>query len=399
MELVLEMARAYAARGIADFAQALGNRWQDSDAQTEGRPDPAAQAVSIITMHSAKGLEWPIVIPINSMTAFRSDMNFLYRRSDNSVHFKVLDYPSQEYEIVRQEASEELRRERVRLWYVALTRARDLLLLPSQSERKGGDWFSLLGLDTRALPVFNAGPFKVSSKKQTPNAPNVQDLATWQSQAAAIKAAQPTIQWRQPSRHEEAAPVQIQDRVYAGTETILEGSPDMALDKSTIQGGRQRGIIMHKLIEEVLIGEIEEEGRALENRAGRLLAQLGLADEQDPAVGPSSKEMAGAVHRTLQLPEIMALRSRLLAEMPVYAKSTVDKSATLTAGITDAVVIDSNGRIDAVVDWKSDVDPTPKQIEIYRGQVRDYLAASSAGAGLIVFLTSGRVERIEPQPK
>lgn len=42
---------------------------------------------------------------------------------------------------------------------------------------------------------------------------------------------------------------------------------------------------MHKLIEELLTGETEEEGRALEERAGQLLLQLGLTDEQDPTVG------------------------------------------------------------------------------------------------------------------
>ena len=68
VELVLEMARAYAGRGIGDFARALWQRWNDEDAQAEGRPDAEADAVSIITMHSAKGLEWPIVIPINSTT-------------------------------------------------------------------------------------------------------------------------------------------------------------------------------------------------------------------------------------------------------------------------------------------------------------------------------------------
>ena len=45
-----------------------------------GDPTRRAEAVSIITMHSAKGLEWPIVIPINSTTALWSDSSFLYRR-------------------------------------------------------------------------------------------------------------------------------------------------------------------------------------------------------------------------------------------------------------------------------------------------------------------------------
>ena len=134
VELVLEMARAYAAPGISDFFRALWDRWQESDAQIEGRPDAEAQAVSIITMHSAKGLEWPIVFPISSMTLQWSRMQFLYRRGDDSVHYKVFGYPNPDYESVYQEESDELRRERVRLWYVALTRARDH---HSQTDRRG----------------------------------------------------------------------------------------------------------------------------------------------------------------------------------------------------------------------------------------------------------------------
>jgi hypothetical protein len=54
-------------------------------------------------------------------------------------------------------------------------------------------------------------------------------------------------------------------------------------------------------------------------------------------------------------------------------------------------------KIDAVIDWKSDVDPDPALVELYRGQVRDYLAATKAPRGLIVFLTSSRIEKVAPK--
>ena len=127
------MARPYGGRGTGDFARAMWQRWDEGDAQPEGRPDAADDAVSVITMHSAKGLEWPIVIPINSTTSLWSDTSFLYRRLDDSVHFRIFGYPSHDYDAVRQEEEEQLRCERVRLWYVALTRARDLLLLQNRA--------------------------------------------------------------------------------------------------------------------------------------------------------------------------------------------------------------------------------------------------------------------------
>ena len=388
VELVLEMARAYAGRGIGDFARALWQRWNDEDAQAEGRPDAEADAVSIITMHSAKGLEWPIVIPINSTTIPWSDMSFLYRRQDDSVHFKIFGFPSLDYETVRQEENEELRRERIRLWYVAVTRARDLLLLPKQNERIGNDWLSLINIDIEALPLFDGARFGGGPTAGAGGSPNAQDAATWEREAAAIAANQRRISWRQPSRHEEPAePVEKAESVFASADAILEAISEET-EGPYIQGGRERGWILHKLMEEVLTGETAGDIGPVEARAAELVVQLGLKDAQDASAGPSSAEMASTVVRTLQLPEIAALRPRLLPEFRVYASTIEDRAASLMAGIADAVAIDETGHIDVVVDWKSDVNPGTEQIAMYRKQVRDYLQATGAQIGLIVFLGS-----------
>ena len=47
-----------------------------------------------------------------------------------------------------------------------------------------------------------------------------------------------------------------------------------------------------------------------------------------------------------------------------------------------------------IVDWKSDVDPSPETVEHYRAQVRTYLDMTGAERGLIVMMTSGRVVEI-----
>jgi exodeoxyribonuclease-5 len=393
VELVLEMARAYAARGIGDFSRAMWQRWEDGDAQAEGRPDAEADAVSIITIHSAKGLEWPIVIPINSTTTLRSDLSFLYRRADDSVHFKVFGFPSRDYDTVNQAETAALRSERVRLWYVALTRARDLLLMPKQTERIANDWLSLVNLEIETLPLFDATRFGGGASQPVPGSRNNQDPSTWQQQAAAIAAAERRIIWHQPSRHEQSmVSAQPADRVFVGAESILESVPKSNGDM-TIQGGRERGVILHKLIEEVLTGETAEDVDTLQTRASELLGQLGLPDENDAADGLSSREMATAVRRTLQLQEIAELRPRLLPEFRVYAATSAGQKLLLTAGIADAIAHD-RGQIDTIVDWKSDVNPTPADIEAYREQVRDYLIATGAALGLIVFITSSRIERV-----
>lgn len=394
VELVLEMARAYAARGMADFSRALWQRWDDGDAQAEGRPDAEANAVSITTMHSAKGLEWPVVIPINSTTKLWSDASFLYRRQDDSVHFRVFGFPSADYNVVAQAEQAELIRERVRLWYVALTRARDLMLLPRQSERLADDWFSLIALDLDAIAALDLSGLTAALPSGAAPVGNNQDLATWEREAAVIAASERKIDWHQPSRHEGTeAPSESGQEVFAGIESFVESMPASA-GEIAIQGGRERGLLLHKLMEEILSGETSDDEPALISRAEVLLGQLGLEDNGDAAAGPSSAELASTVRRTLTLPEIAELRPRLEPEFWIYAGTESDNLAALTAGIADAVAFDASGRLELVIDWKSDVNPGDAVVEQYRDQVRDYLSATGATKGMIVFMSSGRIERV-----
>jgi hypothetical protein len=91
--LFLEIARAYDGRGLTAFTLAMRRNWNDTEAQFEGRPDAETDSVPIMTMHLAKGLEWPIVIPINSPTELYDDTTFLHRRSDDTVHSRSSTRP------------------------------------------------------------------------------------------------------------------------------------------------------------------------------------------------------------------------------------------------------------------------------------------------------------------
>ena len=158
--------------------------------------------------------------------------------------------------------------------------------------------------------------------------------------------------------------------------------------------GLDRGLILHKLIEEVLTGETAETVPTFEAQAESLIRELGRTVEKDAALGLNPAELAGCVVRALSLPEIAAIRSGLLAEFPVYASWAAETEEEALVGIADAITLDPEGRARIVVDWKSDVDPSPETVQHYRAQVGTYLDMTGAERGLVVMMTSGRVVKI-----
>jgi ATP-dependent helicase/nuclease subunit A len=84
----------------------------------------------------------------------------------------------------------------------------------------------------------------------------------------------------------------------------------------------------------------------------------------------------------------------LLPEMTVFSAQADDDGTTYVGGIADAVAYQPTGEIDLVIDWKTDVSPSVQQIELYREQLRDYLVATGAPEGLLVFVTTGQIIRV-----
>ena len=80
---------------------------------------------------------------------------------------------------------------------------------------------------------------------------------------------------------------------------------------------RLRGLLLHKLMEEVLTGELAEEPVALVSRARELLAQLVLPGTPESAI-PQPEKLVAIIARTLALPDIAQLRRGLVPEISVF---------------------------------------------------------------------------------
>lgn len=382
--------RDYAVRGIVAFAAAMSSAWEDEAKAAEGQPDAREDAVTLFTVHAAKGLEWPVVVPINMMTKTMVADSVFVERASGVIRCRLFGTAPSGYDQAHQAEEDELARERIRLWYVALTRARDLLVLPRLNQDAAANtWARQLDLALPELPQFilTDQPLRAAVVAEAPQGAT---RAQFAEETARICAVHRTIAWLTPSRDEGALgrgqlAETPQDRV--APEPVPTALPAAAL----AQGGMQRGLVIHKLLEEVLSSETSDDVAALNARAIRLIAELGEAEHHDAGIGLSAQELAQTVYNTLALPQIAALRPSLLPEFHVYGGDGVDLAL---AGIADAIGFGPDGAPEVIVDWKSDVAPSAAMLAHYRDQVGSYMGMTGATRGLIVLVTSGTVIEI-----
>lgn len=387
----LELARPWAGRGLRGFAHYLRARWEAGEAEVEARSDLHENAVQLITAHSAKGLEWPVVFVINSFTlAQHTPDPVLLQRETAALVTNFGALACAEYVALNALEKAELEREKIRLLYVACTRAKHLLVLPALPPHLKS-WMRNAGVEvaensplgrlsnppTPSLPVRAAVTFPAIS-----NAPaNLQDSASFAREADAIALATPQLRWQRPSAHDlshwvPAAPLPDADED--------EPAP------SHVVGGSERGNTLHLLMEEILCGLLAQDPAALRARALQLIAVADVGQPLDP------DELTGVLLRTLALPIVARARPRLQAEFTTFAAQIDKREEILTRGIADAVEVDERGQITAVFDWKSDVAPSLDIKAQYQTQVRAYLLATGAAHGYVVYMTLGLVETVTP---
>ena len=378
----LEAARPYDLRGLQAFAQAMNEQWKDAQRSMEGRPDTEQQSVSLVTMHAAKGLEWPVVVPVNMGGELKAQVQAALD-PEGRLHLPVFGLRGPGSAEALQAERDELERERHRIWYVAATRARDLLLLPDFSTGvPRNSWMERFGLRHAGLHPFDPAGLPPGQLDGREEHPNTQDRRTFETEAALIVSRAHRILRVTPHLAE------VGDAEETDSGPLPSMSEDPADAATPARGSLARGLVLHKLLEEVLTGEVTEEEEKLQARAAELATQLGNVPGAEEL---NANEAARTVLRGLTLPEIVAVRDRLVPECTVAASETTDEAEHVTLGVADAVVPETDGALSLVVDWKSDVDPAPETVAGYKTQVAAYLAATGARRGLIVFLSLGRL--------
>jgi ATP-dependent exoDNAse (exonuclease V) beta subunit len=235
VDLFLEMSRAYDVRGFRAFARDMRANWEEAVRQIEGRPDAEQESVSLITVHASKGLEWPIVIPINMTGSPSSESALMQDRRTNSLSIPILGTEPSGHATIKSWNEQELARERVRLWYVAVTRARDLLVLPRHSAQlPNACWSRIVDLGLGDLESIDPTKLREGVLSKVAVWENVQTREIFAGEATFLAKNRKNIVWHRPSRDE------LDAGVRSDLVPLFEISDDEGADAAEIPLAEQR---------------------------------------------------------------------------------------------------------------------------------------------------------------
>jgi len=154
---VLEQARAFEGESQATFrrfVEWLGTREEEGVREGESPwSEEGEENVKLMTIHKAKGLEFPVVILANLASERRRRQEFIPLRLQGTFEMHIGDFQTDGYASALEQEKAKMEAEDRRLFYVASTRARDYLILPLFWGRRGRGFFSLL---EEKLPAFES---------------------------------------------------------------------------------------------------------------------------------------------------------------------------------------------------------------------------------------------------
>ena len=379
----------------ADMQQEEGTRITDVTT-----PEADDDAVRIMTMHAAKGLEFPIVILLGLELDPSNVRDVVLFDSDTgATEVKLGRLQTPGYSTLEEQEKGHDAAELVRLAYVGSTRARDHLIVSTyqstaRSNRQSNGIVAQIHslCEDAPLPHATASANVDSeigwggSDAITP-APTDYDPGNWQSERAESIRSRSFPQAVTATRIAKAlAPsnVDIDDK---DSEPIAEPS------RRAGRGGTAFGSALHA----VLQGALEQMSFRLplpeDVLVDDLLADLDPGIDQmsqqhadDQGVSASSDDVARLANRALRSPAVVAgMRApRLWPEIPVAASIDTPRGPIVVEGIIDLLYQDDDGQL-VVLDYKSDrVDgnaDADAKLEHYLTQGVAYAAAVERATG------------------
>jgi ATP-dependent exoDNAse (exonuclease V) beta subunit len=166
---VTELARTFEAYGGVSFRAFVDELYDRAAAADSTEPplvEETAEGVRLMTVHTAKGLEFPVVILADTTANLAARDADRYIDPERRLCATRLLWCAP-WELLDHEGQEKLREEAegVRVAYVAATRARDLLVIPAVGDQECDGWVA--PLNRAVYPE----PFRFRSARPAPGCP------------------------------------------------------------------------------------------------------------------------------------------------------------------------------------------------------------------------------------
>ncbi len=383
---------------LHDFlAWAEIQRQGDGRSSTVGAPEPDDDAVRVMTVHGAKGLEFPVVVLAGlerDDSGQRSDAVLWGRGEVPEVRAGTV-LRSAGYQQAAEEDRALDRLERVRLLYVATTRARDhLILCLHHKQRAGTDQSHAARLSAicadhpllwRRLPDPEPDPEQAPKSRGARRRAERADAATLQHAFAAGATAAPPWEEERAAWVERRRAVLVAGRRMPVVTASGLAEADHTGPAATHAGdgaGRGPGADAAADIGRAVHGALAAlDLRRGTDARGRAPAEVAAGRAVVHGVGEHSDAVQQMVAAALAAPELRrAAEVRHHQEMYVATGLGADG---LLEGFVDLLVEDEDGLV--LVDYKTD-RLTPDAVEAAAARHRPQLAAYA----LAVARTSGR---------
>jgi len=383
-----DVARALDERGMLSFRGFV--RWlserQEEEAEEEEPPtlERGDNFVRLLTIHRAKGLEFPVVILTDLAHQAGGREDFIIDRNGERIAVKVGDQKShfwtRNYEELRQWEEKRGEAEERRLLYVGMTRARDFLVLPVfwVKEKKGGkkevpesSFLNYLqpylsepdkvrfGKWDQGMMFYDTNKLELKPEEMSPfrfplniEKEGGKDSGFVLSQREHWKETQEELKRRAGMGRPITTAIEKVDE--------LEKDDEWVISPITKGAGAVFGKLVHRLFEKLDWGQADllEEMAAIEGKS------LG-------ATGPMIKRAGEMVKEAIHSPVL-----RRVIKSGSYQKEvpfTYKNHGTIFEGVMDVVFKEGDGLV--VLDFKTDLvrkDELKLKIEHYKPQTQVY---------------------------
>ncbi|TDW78018.1 UvrD-helicase domain-containing protein [Kribbella pratensis] len=396
IRFVVDQARAWSEvehGGLRSYLAWAAHQGEETSRVAEAvLPETDADAVRVMTIHAAKGLEFPIVI-LSGMTAApnrQRGVQVLWPPDGGYAVKLKSSVQTEDFDLVQPVDEQMDDFERRRLLYVAATRARDHLIvsLHRSGNRRHSSNAELLasagGVEAPHSTLFTSPPVPDREPSGSPDVTPPISRTEWEARASAAQAASRARSAQSASGLEGTGPEVALDDIDPGT---AKAARDLELPPWTKgRYGTAIGRAVHAVLQVVDLST----GAGLESAVSAQCLAEGVLEYADVVTALVRSALASDVVK----------RAAAREHWRESYVGTVQPDGTVLEGFVDLIYREDDGRL-TIVDYKTDAIPAAaldSRVAYYAPQLQAYSAIlPNTGPPILLFLNpSGAIERQVP---